>query len=161
MKKIKKPEFKRGNIPANIIFATNIINLNSRIKARAVPFNVEGEKRLSDEELGIWETILENMNAEVLSKIDLSKYDGVKCTKASDNSIKHLKNLTESIGFYRWLKYTLNACADGFGAWSNVDISDRAIVIDIINKGMHEYGDWVVKQAEFYANKREEEFNGQ
>lgn len=156
---IKKPCFNRKSIPANIVFATNVINLSAKLKARSIPFYNDGKETMDEEEFSICESMLEQMSSEVTAKIDTSKYDSVKCTKASDESIKHLKNFSDPIQFFRWLKYTRNACADGFDAWKNVSIADRAIVIDIISDGISVYSKWDLKQINKAAEEKKEESN--
>lgn len=157
---IKKPCFNRRSIPANIVFATNIINLSSRLKAKTLPFCDDRKEKMDEDEYAICETMLLYMSSVITAKIDTSKYNGTKCAKASDESIKHLKNFSDPIQFFRWLKYTRIACADGFGAWKNVPISDRAVVIDIINDGISEYSKWAMEQIKKAAEEKKEESNG-
>lgn len=158
---IKKPCFNRRSIPANIVFATNIINLSSRLKAKTLPFCDDRTEKMDEEEYSICESMLEQMTTSVTAKINTSNYDGTKCAKASDESIKHLKNFSDPVQFFRWLKYTRNTCADGFGAWKNVSIADRAVVIDIINDGISEHSKWAMKNIEKAAEEKKEESNGQ
>lgn len=158
----QNPRINEYRIPANAVFATNIVNLSSRLKAKAIPFdNEDCKEKMDDEEYAICETMLEVMLSGVLTKIkiDGNKYTGTMCAKASDRSIKHLKNFSDPIQFYIWLKYTLNACGDGFGAWKNVSITDRAVVIDIISGGIDVYTTWARKRINKVAEEKKEESN--